>query len=89
VHAPGGEQRRPERPRLEIEPHWENKGPQAAAGLIVWSHGYMSGKDNTASAPQGQVANFTRQGYDLYRFDREWIRDWPGDATAAATEITP
>ena len=22
-----------------------------------------------------------RQGYDLYRFDREWIRDWPGDAT--------
>ena len=41
----------------------------------------MGGKDNTGSAPQGQVASFTRQGYDLYRFDREWIRDWPGDAT--------
>jgi pimeloyl-ACP methyl ester carboxylesterase len=67
--------------RLRAQPYWENKGPQAAAGLIVWSHGYMSGKDNTGSAPQGQVANFTRQGYDLYRFDREWIRDWPGDAT--------
>jgi pimeloyl-ACP methyl ester carboxylesterase len=67
--------------RLRPQPYWENKGPQAAAGLIVWSHGYMGGKDNTGSAPQGQVATFTRQGYDLYRFDREWIRDWPGDAT--------
>jgi pimeloyl-ACP methyl ester carboxylesterase len=67
--------------RLRPQPYWENKGPQAAAGLIVWSHGYMGGKDNTGSSPQGQVATFTRQGYDLYRFDREWIRDWPGDAT--------
>jgi len=67
--------------RLRPEPYWENKGPQAAAGLIVWSHGYMGGKDATQSAPQGQVANFTQQGYDLYRFDRQWIRDWPGDAT--------
>jgi pimeloyl-ACP methyl ester carboxylesterase len=70
--------------RLRPEPYWQNRGPQAAAGLIVWSHGYMSGKDSTASAPQGQVANFTREGYDLYRFDREWINDWPGDATALA-----
>ncbi len=67
--------------RLRAEPYWENKGPQAAAGLIVWSHGYMGGKDATASAPQPQVGNFTAAGYDLYRFDREWIRDWPGDAT--------
>jgi pimeloyl-ACP methyl ester carboxylesterase len=70
--------------RLRPEPYWQNKGPQAAAGLIVWSHGYMSGKDSTGSPPQGQVANFTREGYDLYRFDREWIHDWPGDATALA-----
>ena len=68
--------------RLRPEPYWENKGPQAAAGLIVWSHGYRSGKDSTVNAPQGQVATFTHHGYDLYRFDREWIRDWPGDATA-------
>jgi pimeloyl-ACP methyl ester carboxylesterase len=68
--------------RLRPEPYWANKGPQGAAGLIVWSHGYMQGVDATVSAPQGQVANFTLAGYDLYRFDRQWIRDWPGDATA-------
>lgn len=73
--------------RLRPEPYWQNKGPQAAAGLIVWSHGYMGGKDSTASAPQGQVANFTREGYDLYRFDREWINDWAGDATALADAV--
>jgi pimeloyl-ACP methyl ester carboxylesterase len=67
--------------RLRPEPYWQNQGPQAAAGLIVWSHGYMLGHDATSSAPQGQVAYFTLQGYDLYRFDREYIRDWPGDAT--------
>jgi pimeloyl-ACP methyl ester carboxylesterase len=70
--------------RLRPESYWDNKGPQGAAGLIVWSHGYMQGKDATASAPQAQVANFTMNGYDLYRFDRQWIRDWPGDATALA-----
>ena len=70
--------------RLRPEPYWQNKGPQGAAGLIVWSHGYMQGVDATVSAPQGQVGNFTATGYDLYRFDRQWIRDWPGDATALA-----
>ncbi|HTR83019.1 MAG TPA: hypothetical protein VMI56_00975 [Reyranella sp.] len=73
--------------RLRPEPYWENKGPQAAAGLIVWSHGYMGGKDATTSAPQGEVANFTMAGYDLYRFDRQWIRDWPGDATALVDAV--
>ncbi len=67
--------------RLHPEPYGVNRGPQAAAGLIVWSHGYMGGKDSTSSAPQPQVGNFTAAGYDLYRFDREWIRDWAGDAT--------
>lgn len=28
--------------RLRPEPYWSNKGPQAATGLIVWSHGYMA-----------------------------------------------
>ncbi len=73
--------------RLRPEPYWDNKGPQAAAGLIVWSHGYMLGRDATASAPQGQVAYFTRDGYDLYRFDRQYIRDWPGDATDLAEAV--
>jgi pimeloyl-ACP methyl ester carboxylesterase len=73
--------------KLRPEPYWANKGPQAAAGLIVWSHGYMEGRDATASAPQGQVTNFTMAGYDLYRFDRQYIRDWPGDATALADAV--
>lgn len=73
--------------RLRPEPYWRNKGPQAAAGLIVWSHGYFLGVDNTSSAPQGQVAYFTAQGYDLYRFDRQYIRDWPGDATQLADAV--
>ena len=73
--------------RLRSEPYWQNKGPQAAAGLIVWSHGYMLGVDATVSAPQGQVAYFTTAGYDLYRFDRQYIRDWPGDATALADAV--
>src|SRR5476649_971829 len=47
----------------------------------------MGGKNATQSAPQGQVANFTHQGYDLYRFDRQWIRDWPGDATALVDAV--
>lgn len=73
--------------RLRGQPWWENKGPQAAAGLLVWSHGYRSGSDNTGSAPQPWVGRFTNQGYDLYRFDREWIRDWPGDATQLAEAV--
>jgi pimeloyl-ACP methyl ester carboxylesterase len=67
--------------RLRPEPYWDNKGPGGAAGLIVWSHGYMLGRDATQSAPQGEAAYFTAKGYDLYRFDRQYIRDWPGDAT--------
>jgi pimeloyl-ACP methyl ester carboxylesterase len=73
--------------RLRPEPYWENKGPQTAAGLIVWSHGYMEGRDATASPPQGHVGQFTTAGYDLYRFDREYIRDWPGDATALVDAV--
>ncbi len=73
--------------RLRPEPYWDNKGPQAAAGLIVWSHGYKGGRDSTDSAPQGWVGRFTQAGYDLYRFDREWIRDWPGDATQLADAV--
>ena len=36
--------------RLRAQPFWHNKGP-LAAGMIVWSHGYMEGKDATANAP--------------------------------------
>ena len=70
--------------RLRPEPYWSMRGPQRATGLIVWSHGYMAGKNATEGAPQPWTGRFTNLGYDLYRFDREWINDWPGDATALA-----
>jgi pimeloyl-ACP methyl ester carboxylesterase len=73
--------------RLHPQPWWKNKGPQGAAGLIVWSHGYLSGSDATSSAPQPWIGLFTATGYDLYRFDRQWIHDWPGDATQLADAV--
>jgi pimeloyl-ACP methyl ester carboxylesterase len=73
--------------RLRPQPWWRNNGPQAAAGLIVWSHGYKEGTDSTSSAPQPHVGRFLAAGYDLYRFDRRWIRDWAGDASAFADSV--
>lgn len=73
--------------RLRPEPYWSMRGPRLATGLIVWSHGYMAGRNATDSAPQTWVGRFTRLGYDLYRFDREWIVDWSGDATALADAV--
>jgi pimeloyl-ACP methyl ester carboxylesterase len=73
--------------RLRAEPFWENKGPTVASGLIVWSHGYFRGIDATNSAPQGQIAYFTRAGYDLYRFDRQWIRSVQEDASDFAAAL--
>jgi pimeloyl-ACP methyl ester carboxylesterase len=73
--------------RLRPEPYWSMRGPRLAAGLIVWSHGYMAGKNATSSAPQPWIGRFTRMGYDLYRFDREWIVDWAGDGTALADAV--
>jgi pimeloyl-ACP methyl ester carboxylesterase len=73
--------------RLRPEPYWSMRGPQRATGLIVWSHGYKAGKNSTENAPQPWMGRFTHLGYDLYRFDREWINDWPGDATALAAAV--
>ena len=73
--------------RLRPQPYWSMRGPQLATGLIVWSHGYMAGKNATDSAPQSWIGRFTRLGYDLYRFDREWIADWASDATSLADAV--
>lgn len=73
--------------RLRPEPYWSMRGPQLATGLIVWSHGYMAGKNSTESPPQPWVGRFTQLGYDLYRFDREWIADWAGDATSLSAAV--
>ena len=45
------------------------------------------GRNATEGAPQPWTGRFTALGYDLYRFDREWINDWPGDATALADAV--
>ena len=34
-----------------------------------------------------KVTYFTTAGYDLYRFDRQYIRDWPGDATSLVDAV--
>ncbi len=73
--------------RLRPQPYWSMRGPQLATGLFVWSHSYMAGRNATDSAPQFWVGRFTRLGYDLYRFDREWISDWASDATALAEAV--
>lgn len=73
--------------RVRPEPYWSMRGPRLANGLIVWSHGYMAGRNATDSAPQTWIGRFTRAGYDLYRFDREWIADWASDATALAIAV--
>jgi pimeloyl-ACP methyl ester carboxylesterase len=73
--------------RLRPENFWANAGPRAAAGLIVWSHGYAKGTDSEFHAPQGEVAYFTLEGFDLYRFDRKVILDWHSDAVDLATAV--
>ena len=70
--------------RLRPQPYWGNNGPAKAAGLLVWSHDYEEAVDRTASAPGPYVGHFTKAGYDLYRFDRRWTRDWSADATQFA-----
>ena len=83
ARAPGA----PDLGRLRPQPYWAMRGPQLANGLVVWSHGYRAGRNATDSAPQAWVGRFSRLGYDLYRFDREWIADWASDATALADAV--
>lgn len=73
--------------RLRPQPYWSMRGPQLASGLLVWSHGYGPERRSVDSAPQIWTGRFTRLGYDLYRFDREWISDWASDATALAAAV--
>lgn len=73
--------------RLRPQPWFQNRGPQAAAGLLVWGHGYKEGADNTSSAAYPYVGPFLAAGYDLYRFDRKWIRDRWSDAKEYAESV--
>jgi len=49
------------------------RGPQAAPGLVVWSHGYFRGIDATQGQPHGYVSRFLASGWDVYRYNREWV----------------
>lgn len=73
--------------RLRPQPYWSMRGPQLAAGLVIWAHGYLADKYMTATAPQLWTGSFTKLGYDLYRFDREWIADWASDAAGLALAV--
>jgi dienelactone hydrolase len=49
------------------------RGPKVAKGVIIWSHGYFRGIDATQGQPQGYVSRFHAAGWDVYRYNREYI----------------
>jgi hypothetical protein len=57
---------------LTPSPYYPIRGPAAAAGLVIWSHGVLSGSDNTNSPPHGYLNRLRDAGYDFYDFDRRW-----------------
>ena len=63
------------------------RGPHAAAGLIVWSHGYLAGVDATQGQPQGYVSRFLARGWDVYRYNREWIDQRPKEIAGMMDSI--
>jgi hypothetical protein len=73
--------------RLRPQPYWWVRGPQLAAGLLVWSHGYSLQKHLENTPPHFWTGRFADLGYDLYRFDRELIADWSSDADALASAV--
>jgi len=72
---------------LTAEPKNHNVGPQQAAGLVVYSHGYMSGLDHTASPTQPYVKHWWGHGYDGYRFNRRYILDPAADANTLVEAV--
>jgi predicted esterase len=55
------------------------RGPQTAPGVIVWSHGYFRGIDATQGQPHGYVSRFLAAGWDVYRYNREWVNELYAD----------
>jgi hypothetical protein len=72
---------------LRAPSYWHNSGPQTAAGLVVWSHGYRHGRDSTGVSPQAIVSYFADQGYDYYRYDRQWIDDKNAEINLLAESV--
>lgn len=57
---------------LTPSPYYPQRGPRAAAGLVIWSHGVTAGSDNTNGPPHGYINRLRDAGYDVYDFDRRW-----------------
>lgn len=53
------------------------RGPQAAAGVFVWSHGQSGAKDSRGLQPPPLVRLFNNAGFDVVRFDRHPNVDTP------------
>ncbi|MCC7048162.1 MAG: hypothetical protein IT562_15725, partial [Alphaproteobacteria bacterium] len=57
---------------LTPSPYYRQRGPNAAAGLVIWSHGVLAGGNNTDDPPHGYLNRLREAGYDFYDFDRRW-----------------
>jgi dienelactone hydrolase len=57
---------------LTPSPYYPQRGPRAATGLVIWSHGVTAGNDNTNGPPHGYINRLRDAGYDVYDFDRRW-----------------
>lgn len=57
---------------LTQSPYYPVRGPGAAAGLVIWSHGVLAGGNNTDDPPHGYLNRLRDAGYDFYDFDRRW-----------------
>lgn len=53
------------------DPRFLWRGPGAAAGVLVWSHGVAPGRaDSRGGQPHPWVRHFNNAGWDVVRFDR-------------------
>ncbi|MDB5381449.1 MAG: hypothetical protein JWO26_1081 [Rhodospirillales bacterium] len=57
--------------------HWRH-GPERAAGVLLWSHGYGGREVDSRAAPApGFVSALNDAGWDVFRFDRSPLEDDP------------
>jgi hypothetical protein len=63
------------------DPRFIWRGPQAARGLYVWSHGKSpAGQDLSGDQPQSYVRAFNNAGFDVVRFARAPAGDYADNA---------
>lgn len=55
------------------------QGPTSAKGLVIWSHGYFRGIDATTGQPHGYISRLHAAGWDVYRYNREWVNQLHDD----------